>query len=313
MTPLSGMLPIFKPIGMTSKDVSRRLIKRFGKLKIGHVGTLDPDADGVLTVLIGSATKLQDYLLDMKKCYEFSLKFGTSTDTLDASGEVTGTSDFSHINTASIEKECLNFLGNIEQTPPMYSAVKYKGKELYKYARSNSEAVSDAALDNLKRPVIIYDFKLLGYQEGTARFHVECSKGTYVRTLGADLAKNLGTLAHVVELRRVLSSGVSLHECHSLETLTSAESQISDFLVPIQKISINLPIWTTNDTVLTNRILNGQHVEMEQTEFNLNLDRTNDSNFKTVGINDASGSKVGIGEISYFDNNHVIIHLKRGF
>ncbi len=312
MTQVAGLLPVFKPLGMTSKDVSRRILKRFGKIKIGHVGTLDPDADGVLTVLIGAATKLQDYLLDMNKSYAFTIRFGSATTTLDASGEVVSTADFSHISKADIENAALNFIGKISQIPPMYSAVKFKGKELYKYARQQEKTEIDCA--TLARDVYIYKIEVLDFDGQDASLICECSKGTYVRTLAVDIATKVGTVGHVTKLRRSASSGIDINECQPLDAITDEKYTIDQFMIPLNKISIGLPIFTSNDNVQSRRFLDGQRVKLEAKfflEFSKGCQDFNVSPKQTILLQNQNSESIGIGEVSFSDD-HFTIHLKRG-
>ena len=191
----SGVLVVHKPYGMVSKDVSRILKKSYaGIRKIGHVGTLDPLAEGVLVVLLGSATRLQDAFLERPKTYEFTVKFGTATETMDTEGATVEERPFEHITSERIREIISEFQGEQLQTPPLYSAVKLHGQPLYKIARSgNGDSVD---LDSLKRKVLLHQLELCSYEEGVAQFRVHCSKGTYVRVLGTDIASRLGTCGH---------------------------------------------------------------------------------------------------------------------
>ena len=132
---LNGILPVYKPQNISSKDVSRKLYKLFGKHKMGHVGTLDPIAEGVLRIVVGSYSRLQDNLLDSLKIYECKVELGFETDSLDRSGNVIVRSDFKQVTLSSLQEKALSLVGKITQVPPLFSAVKYKGKPLYKYVR----------------------------------------------------------------------------------------------------------------------------------------------------------------------------------
>ncbi|MCX6116910.1 MAG: tRNA pseudouridine(55) synthase TruB [Proteobacteria bacterium] len=312
----SGLLPINKPLGMTSKDVSRVILRKYGKLKIGHVGTLDPDADGVLTVLLGEATKFQDYLLEMRKTYEFSVKFGESTTTMDRTGDVVDRKSWSHLNADLIESHLNQFLGKINQIPPIYSAVKYQGRELYKYARQNeaTEAEVLVPLNQLSREVEIYSLKLISYQSGIGNFEVNCSKGTYVRTLASDLALKLETVGHVCKLRRTRSAGFSLNQCFELDSMASSTEPINSFTVKINDIHIGLPIMKTDDKVLLRRIKDGQRINVPSQEFYSMLahpkhDLVAPNQF--VLIEDVQGNRMGIAEYREL-NQEITLHLKRG-
>lgn len=315
---LSGVLPVYKPAGMTSKDVSRVIQRRYGKLKIGHVGTLDPDADGVLPVLIGAATKLQDYLLEMPKSYRFTVKMGTATDTLDASGKVTLVKPHDHIHESHIRDALPRFIGPTQQTPPLYSAVKFKGQELYKYARSgqfDSEQWENHK-EKSQRQVTIYDLKLLEFRGDSFDMWMSCSKGTYVRTLAVDLCESLGTVAHVTLLQRDSSAGFSLNGCIALNDLTAESSTLETYLISTERISIGLPIWQTSDSVLVQRILAGQRPRIRVELFleGVSSEDTCRALSQTLWLlRDSEGFNVGVME-TFFDinNNHMIFHLKRG-
>lgn len=314
MAELSGLLPVFKPSGMSSRDASRVLIRRHGKFKFGHVGTLDPDADGVLPVLIGHATKLQDYLLCMPKSYRFVLKFGTATTTLDASGEVTESLPFDHITEEAVQDGIAHFLGNIRQIPPMFSAVKMDGKELYKHARGGHSALSDDEKQRLSREVAVYEIKLLRFSLPECELKVTCSKGTYIRTIGDDLGRLLGSVAHVTFLRRELSAGFSLDQCHTLERLTEPNANISDFLIPMKDIAIGLPVWQPSDNVRIQRLLNGQKLRLSVSDFLKEMHgcpAIDDIPSNGFLIRDEHSHGVGIGEVT-LETNQVLIHLKRG-
>lgn len=314
MAELSGLLPVFKPCGMSSRDASRVLIKRHGKFKFGHVGTLDPDADGVLPVLLGHATKLQDYLLEMPKSYRFILKLGTATTTLDASGEVTESKPWEHVTEDALKCALPNFLGPIRQIPPMYSAVKMNGKELYKHARGGQLELSEAEKERLVRQVTVYEINLLRFASPECELSVKCSKGTYIRTIADDLARLLGTVGHVTFLRREHSAGFSVDQCHTLEQLTAPEVDIANFLIPMADIAIGLPVWKPNDNVTIQRLLNGQNLRISMSDF---LAETEDCpsidvmHLRGFLIRNEHGHGIGIGEVT-LEHNQVLIHLKRG-
>lgn len=314
MIEYSGLLPIFKPSGMSSRDASRVLVHRYGKFKFGHVGTLDPDADGVLPVLLGNATKLQDYLLEMPKAYRFIVKLGTATTTLDASGEVTETKSSDHVTRESVVTALKAFVGPIRQIPPLFSAVKMDGQELYKHARKGQTSLSDEEKDRLARSVTVYDIELLRIDSSELELRVKCSKGTYVRTIADDLTRMLGTVGHVTFLRRELSAGFPLDACHTLETLTAPEASISQYLIPMQNIAIGLPVWQPGDIVATQRLLNGQKLRFSLAEFLsgcMDDASVNLAEAQRFLIRDLDGNGVGIGEVIE-NQNQVMIHLKRG-
>jgi tRNA pseudouridine55 synthase len=301
------MLPVYKPSGMTSKDVSRRLLRRFGKLKIGHVGTLDPDAEGVLPVLIGNATKLQDYLLDMPKIYSFTVKLGYFTSTQDASGVALESKDFAHITQQSLKDASLKFLGKIQQVPPLYSAVKLDGKELYKHARSGVSTLSETDINRIKRDVVIYSIDLIRFSYDEFEMLVNCSKGTYVRTLAYDILCDLNTAGHVTKIRRDRSSGISLDDCLLLDHIENPSSQLTEHLIPTDRISIGLPSLTVNDSVLVQRIRDGQRVKVPESHGVI----AQDVEGKMFLLKTSSGVSFGIGLVKSTDQGE-FLNLKRG-
>lgn len=304
---VSGLIAINKPRGMTSKDVSRALIRRFGKIKIGHVGTLDPDADGVLPVLIGRATKLQDYLLDLSKAYSFEMLLGVATDSLDATGNVIADAPWDHVTNEHILKIIPQFIGPITQVPPLYSAVKFKGKELYKYAHAGKTA-EDVPLENLQRIVNISSLTMDFCRLPQIGFTVHCGKGTYVRTLAADLAIQLGTVAHVTKLTRTLSAGFRLENCINIEQATSAASTLENLINPIDTLEIGLPEWLADDTLQTQRLIDGQHVLVNGHQFSGEKGFSGDS----VLAKSPNGKSFGILNVMLLESGEIKLHMKRG-
>jgi tRNA pseudouridine55 synthase len=304
----SGLIPVLKPTGMTSTEVSRLISKRFGRLKLGHVGTLDPDADGVLPILVGQATKLQDYLLEMPKVYSFEFKLGVATDTLDASGRVVKEADWGHVTVDMVAEVVSRFLGPITQTPPIFSAVKYKGKELYKYARSGLEA-DDMPLESLNRTVEIASLKVDDCKLPFIQMTVECSKGTYVRTLAFDLAESLGSTGHVTKLTRTKSAGFALKDCISIEHIQDQGTSLSDLLVPFDSLAIGLPTWYPDDIVLLKRLIDGQTVVVSKADHA--LPTLNHSAHVLLKSND--NRSIGVVSAMLQENGQIRLHLKRGF
>jgi tRNA pseudouridine55 synthase len=238
---LDGILPIYKPAGMVSKNVSRYLQKFLGKVKLGHVGTLDPMAEGVLPILLGKATKVQDRLLDSLKCYEFEMQLGISTDSGDMDGEVIKTLPCQHVPFAFAEEMIRTMVGEQVQIPPLYSAVKFKGRPLYDYARKSQTHLIDWT--GLSRQIYIKDIDLL-VSEGTClSVRVFCSKGTYVRTLAERIGESLGTCAMVTKLVRRETAGFSLEETVSLETLKQSwleKQTLSPHLISVEQHMLKL-------------------------------------------------------------------------
>src|SRR5690606_16559384 len=192
-----GILLRDKPSGLTSNQALQRARRLFKAAKAGHTGSLDPLATGMLPICFGAATKLAGYLLDARKTYFVTAKLGVATDTGDADGEVIATSDAPAPSEADVRAAVASFVGEIEQTPPMYSALKQDGKRLYELAREG------IVVEREPRRVRIDEMTLESWAWPELSFRVTCSKGTYVRTLVTDLAEKLGTLGHVTALRRL--------------------------------------------------------------------------------------------------------------
>lgn len=193
---LHGVLNIYKEKGYTSHDVVAKLRRIVGQKKIGHTGTLDPDAVGVLPVCLGKATKVCDMLTDKDKTYEAVLLLGKETDTQDASGKVLSVRDTSEVKPEAVREAILSFVGEYDQIPPMYSALKVNGKKLYELARDGKE------IERKARRVMIYDIQILETDLPRVKIEVVCSKGTYIRTLCHDIGQKLGVGGLMEELTR---------------------------------------------------------------------------------------------------------------
>ena len=225
---INGWLIIDKPVGMGSTQVVNQTRHLFNAVKNGHTGTLDPFASGVLPIAFGEATKLIPYVTDGKKEYEFTLKFGSTTDTLDLTGKLIATS--SHLPTPQEIADILpSFIGDITQIPPAYSAIKINGERAYDLARAGQEIAMPS------RQITIYDLQLLDIlPDSQARFRVECSKGTYVRTLGADIAQSLNSCGHLTALRRTKCGKFSLADTILLDNLKKLDySALTQLLRPL--------------------------------------------------------------------------------
>jgi len=191
-----GILLLDKVIGVTSNSALQDVKRMFNARKAGHTGSLDPLASGLLPICLGEATKLSSFLLDSDKEYEGTCQLGTKTSTGDAEGEVINTRPVPELSEALLLKTCESFVGEIQQIPPMHSAIKKDGQPLYKLAHQGIE------VEREPRAVTIYDLKILGIAQDSFRFYLRCSKGTYVRTLAEDIGEKLGCGAHLSSLRR---------------------------------------------------------------------------------------------------------------
>ena len=208
-----GLVIIDKPSGMTSHDVVNVLRKQLGERRIGHAGTLDPDATGVLLVGVGYVTRLLTFLSGLDKTYSGQIVLGSATSTLDSSGIVTATHDMSSITLEDVQRVVKeNFVGEIKQVPPMVSALKIDGVRLHTLARQGIE------VERVARDLTIYSFKVLAMPEpGVINVEVHCSSGTYIRSLADDLGRALGGSAHLRNLRRIAVGGFDQSECSRLE------------------------------------------------------------------------------------------------
>jgi len=216
---IDAVLVVDKPLGLTSFDVVRRVRRACGLRRIGHGGTLDPAASGVLTVCLGEATKLAQFLLDADKEYDFTVCFGVETDTDDAAGTVTARRDAGAVDEAAVRRALESFRGAISQVPPIYSALKRAGRPLYDYARAG-EVVEVAP-----RAVVVHVLELTSFAgPGAVAMTMRCSKGTYVRAVARDLGRALGVGAHVTALRRTRSGPFALADARPLDEVLSALS-----------------------------------------------------------------------------------------
>ncbi|MGH8909565.1 MAG: tRNA pseudouridine(55) synthase TruB [Egibacteraceae bacterium] len=234
---MDGVLIVDKPAGMTSHDVVAAVRRAAGQRRVGHAGTLDPDATGVLVMCLGRATRLAAYLQASVKTYDARVRLGVETTTLDASGEVTAERDASAVDEAGLCEALKSFVGQIQQMPPMVSAVKVGGERLYRKARRGE------VVERPLRTVQIHDIVLEDFEPGPqaeAAFLVTCSSGTYIRTLAADVGERLGVGAHLVTLRRLGSGRFSLEDAVDLGKVgeLGAQGRLAEaLLTPAQAIA----------------------------------------------------------------------------
>lgn len=232
-----GFLNIYKPKGKTSHDVVAYLRRVTGIKQIGHTGTLDPFAEGVLPVCIGKATRLIEYMND-DKAYIGTVQLGKSTTTYDIEGEIVNTSD-KKVSTNQIEQALKNFRGEIEQIPPIYSAIKVNGKKLYEYARKGED------IEIKPRKVNIKELKILNFNNENLELYIECSKGTYIRAIANDLGEKLGTFGHLTKLVRVKAGDFLLQNSVKLDDLNTKEAVNNHLICPLDKL--NYPRYELND------------------------------------------------------------------
>lgn len=217
---MDGILAIWKAEGWTSHDVVAKARRLLGMKRIGHTGTLDPMVTGVLPLCLGRSTRVVEYIQDRPKAYEATILLGIATDTEDITGEVIEQAEVSGITEARVREVLQAFIGEIDQVPPMFSAVKVDGKRLYELAREGK------SVERKSRKVSIYDIELLSLdldgEQPKFSFSVQCSKGTYIRTLCVDIGKALGVPATMASLIRTMSGGITKEQCLTLEQLEAA-------------------------------------------------------------------------------------------
>ena len=253
--PLHGWIVLDKPVGMSSSQAVGKVRWSVDAAKAGHGGTLDPLATGLLPIALGEATKTVSWVMDGSKTYTFTVRWGEKRSTDDAEGEVTETSDV-RPSEAQIVETLQMFIGDIEQMPPMYSALKVDGQRAYKLARDGKQVELKA------RPVTVYDFALTGVvDEHEAAFRVDCGKGTYIRSLGRDLARKLGTVGHIRNLRRTAVGPFSESDAISLDKLESLGHIAPDsgVLHPVETVLDDIPALALTE-VEARRIRHGQGI-----------------------------------------------------
>jgi tRNA pseudouridine55 synthase len=231
-TPLDGALLVDKPAGPTSHDIVDAIRRGFGIKKVGHCGTLDPGATGLLILLLGRGTKLSEKLMADDKVYEGTMKFGETTDSYDADGELTGSLPVPPMTLEQLNEAAAEFVGDQMQTPPMVSAVKKGGVPLYKLARKGLEVQREPRL------IHIYKFRFSGYEEPIGQFRLACTKGTYVRATAHELGQKLGCGAHLASLRRTVSGKFDVAQSLPLEDLLKLSvGELESRVIPFLKLT----------------------------------------------------------------------------
>lgn len=261
---LDGIIPLMKPKGFTSHDCVQVIRRITGVRKVGHTGTLDPNVEGVLPICLGEATKTIPYLQQLNKVYIAEVSLGTATTTEDADGETIERVNVIEPPTdEEIDQVLETFRGAIKQKPPMYSAVRVKGKRLYEYARENLE------VERPERIVHIYNIERIQKSEKTSnhRFNivVDCSKGTYIRTLAVDIGKELGFPSHMSYLKRIGTDSFSIDETVTFEQVEEAvaENRLESVLFPVMRGLEHMPVWNVSEDVKA-RVLMGQKLPRPQ-------------------------------------------------
>ena len=298
---MDGIFNIYKEKGFTSHDVVAIVRRTIHMKKVGHTGTLDPDAEGVLPVCVGKATKLSDVIMDGRKSYRAMLRLGITTTTEDASGEVLETKEVD-FNEEKIREVVASFIGRLEQVPPMYSAVKVNGKKLYELAREGKE------IERKSRTIEVYDIRIRQFlPPDRVEIDVDCSKGTYIRTLCSDIGKALGCGGHMAELLRTrtgafsLENAIKLDELKALaeqekaeEVLLTMEEALEDF--PMVKVSEKSQKFLYNGGKIQERFLTEKPAVLTEGEIVVTYDYEN--------------NLVGLYEIKKEENNYFIKPFK---
>ena len=276
---VSGVLLIDKPQGMTSQQVVSKvkyLLKSdvHDSKKAGHTGTLDPMATGLLPICLGEATKFSHYQLDAVKSYQAIIKLGEQTDTGDAEGEIITTIPVPHVTQAMLQSVTEQFLGEIMQVPPMYSALKKDGKKLYELAREGIE------VERAARPLTIYQLSLTPLSDQQLQLTVTCSKGTYVRVLAEDIAKALGTLGHLTALRRIQTGDFEIANAIPLADFAALDVAARfDKLLAVDACVHSLPSLVLDDSQ-SKRIRQGQRLNVKATMLTQQMNLTANQTFR---------------------------------
>jgi tRNA pseudouridine55 synthase len=237
---MDGIFNINKSTGMTSHDVVAKIRRLLKQKRVGHAGTLDPAAGGVLPICVGQATRVAEYLSESGKAYQADVVFGVATDTYDTEGAVTATGSTADLALASIEETLEHFLGPQMQVPPRYSAIKIHGQPAYKRARAGEEITLEP------RPIVIYSLEVIDWIPPRLTLAIECSKGTYIRSLAHDLGMQLGCYAYLDALVRTRSGPFTLSESITLEQLAGAveTNTVQHYLYPVDKALEQYPAIT---------------------------------------------------------------------
>jgi tRNA pseudouridine55 synthase len=284
-----GIVVLDKALGGSSNHALQQVKRLFDANKAGHTGALDPLATGVLPLCLGEATKVSQFLLDSDKAYRARIKLGVRTDTADSEGEVIATADAGTVTEAQIKSALTQFEGDIEQVPPMYSALKRDGQPLYKLAREGK------TVEREPRAITVYSIELTDFdpQSQELEIEVDCSKGTYIRTIADDLGQIIGCGAHIIALRRLKAGAFTLADSQSLEELEAAKqadgfTAIDAMLMPMDKAidtlpAVHLPAYTAQF------LKQGQAVQVNKPPADGLLRLYEDEEFIGIGIIDDDG------------------------
>ena len=258
---IQGILNLYKPVGLTSHDAVARVRRILREKRVGHAGTLDPAAHGVLPICVGSATRVVEYLTDAHKIYCAEFLLGVTTDTYDREGAITSLRPVPDFSVADIDRAMEPQRGPIQQIPPIYSAIKVAGQPLYKAARAGTAS----EIELKPRPVEIFKYEITAWERPWLRVWVECSKGTYIRSLAYDLGEQLGCGAFMHSLVRVQSGPFHLSQAITLEELAESVGTPrlqNEILQPVDSVLTEWPAWVVDD-LTAERIRQGRNLSAE--------------------------------------------------
>ena len=276
---ISGILLLDKPSGLTSNRALQQVKRAFDARKAGHTGSLDPLATGLLPLCFGEATKVSAYLLDAEKSYEADICLGITTNTGDSDGEIIATHSTDHLASVDVMDVLAGFRGEIEQIPPMFSALKKDGKRLYKLAREGVE------VERTPRKVRIFDLTMLSLEKERLRIAVHCSKGTYVRTLAEDIGNSLNCGAHITALRRTGLGPFAINQAHELDSVVDDPEAFEASLLNADTALTHLPAVRLGSQEVT-AVMHGNAVA-----------NSNETTLGVVRMYDPNEEFLGIGEI----------------
>ncbi|AFJ01747.1 tRNA pseudouridine synthase B [Methylophaga frappieri] len=276
---ITGLVIVDKPSGVTSNHVLQSVKRLFNAQKAGHTGTLDPLASGVLPICLGEATKLSTYLLDADKQYEVTCKLGLATDTGDSQGQIIDRRPVPNFDLARLTQIVTQFIGIQQQIPPMFSALKHQGQPLYKLAREG------ITIKRESRQITIYNLQIGEFDATQFSLRVDCSKGTYIRTLVQDIAAELGSCGHVTYLRRTKAAGFTLADSVALPELAASEKEVvrNQYLKPALSALPEWPVLKLTEQQ-TNQLYFGQPVQLAQ-----------ETSSESLRLLDAAQNFIGLG------------------
>ena len=291
---MDGFININKPAGFTSHDVVAVVRKTLSFKKIGHTGTLDPAATGVLPLCLGNATRLAEYITDCEKIYRAEILFGVTTTSSDADGQIIRQTPCFELTEAAVASAMKNFVGVIQQVPPMVSALKFNGKPLHQLARQGIE------IERTPRKVTIYKAEIISYREGeqpVLTVEITCSKGTYIRSWANDLGESLGFGASLKSLIRLKVGQFELGNAYTLEELkTMSDKQENSFLIPMRVGISHLPVVVV-ENVLLNKVLCGNAVVLPHNPGDFAVCQVIDCANRLLGIGKTAAGVLGMNKV----------------